>query len=289
MCPRSIGRVSRPGSDDDSSLDIYLREIARCPLIPPEEEAGIAAEIQAGNRDALDRLVRSNLRFVVSVAKQYQNRGLPLSDLINEGNLGLIRAAGKFDGTRGVKFISYAVWWIRQAMLQAIHEQMRLIRLPVNRANFLSKLNRHASDLRNELGRDPTPGELSTASGSSLTEVEEALNWAGGYLSFDLAVREGGARLQDILPDSSSPGPDAEVFELELGEYLAAALAALSPRESRVLKLYYGIDGPEALTLEEVGAIMGVTRERARQIKERALQKLRVALPPGVLESFLEP
>lgn len=283
----SSGRTN--GSSDDGSLELYLRDIARYPLITSADEASLSDRIHAGDAEARDHLVRSNLRFVVAVAKQYQNRGVSLADLINEGNLGLLHAAQKFDGTKGVRFISYAVWWIRQAILQAIGEQARLIRLPLNRSSALYRLSRRAAALRQELGRDPTATELADGSGMTVEEVEEAQALAGGTVSLDAPLVPGEEiRLQDYLADPQAPGADAGVLEHELVESLADTLAAIGPRESRVLRLYYGLDLPEPMTLEEIGALLGITRERVRQIKERGLQRIRLTARPGVLESFLE-
>lgn len=271
----------------DGSLDQYLKEISRYPLIDRAEEARLAKGIRRGEEEALDKLVRSNLRFVVSVAKKYQNQGVPLSDLINEGNLGLIRAAHKFDETKGIKFISYAVWWIRQAILQALAEQSRIVRVPLNRAGALHRLGKRKSTLLQELGREPTVAEIAKDMDLSHEEVERTLAISRSHLSLDAPMTPGeDNRLLDYLPDQFSPGPDDEMFETALKDTIEDTLATLKERESRILRLYYGLDGDDPMTLEQIGGILGITRERVRQIKEKALDRLRHASRARFLETF---
>jgi RNA polymerase primary sigma factor len=285
---RGAGSGRRRSSQDEGSLDLYLREISASPLISREEEAELARRIRQGDEEALDKLVRSNLRFVVSVAKKYQNQGVSLADLINEGNLGLIRAAHKFDETKGIKFISYAVWWIRQAILQGLAEQSRLVRVPLNRAGTLHRIGKRASLLLQELGREATHAEI--AEGMDITEEEVAKTMAitQVHLSLDAPIVPGeDNRLLDYLPDTVHPTPDEQAFEKALVEAVAASLDGLKERESRILRLYFGIDGREPMTLEEIGVLLGITRERVRQIKEKALSRLRHVSRSKALQSFL--
>ncbi len=270
------------------SLDQYLREISAYPLIDRDEEGLLARKIRRGDREALEKLVNSNLRFVVSIAKKYQNQGVALADLINEGNLGLIRAAEKFDETRGVKFISYAVWWIRQAILQALAEQSRIVRVPLNRAGELHRIGKRSSALVQELGREPTVGELAEGLEVDADELYKTMSIAMAHLSLDAPLVPGeDNKLLDYLPDDVRPGPEQEAFEKALKINVEAALSTLKPREAKILRLYYGLDGEEAMTLEEIGQQLGVTRERVRQIKERALARLRHVSRARSLESFL--
>lgn len=270
------------------SLDQYLKEISAYPLIDREEEGELAQRIRRGDREALEKLVNSNLRFVVSIAKKYQNQGVALADLINEGNLGLIRAAEKFDETRGVKFISYAVWWIRQAILQALAEQSRIVRVPLNRAGELHRIGKRSSALVQELGREPTVGELAEGLDVDADELYKTMSIAMAHLSLDAPLVPGeDNKLLDYLPDEYRPGPEQEAFEKALRTNVEAALSTLKPREAKILRLYYGLDGEEAMTLEEIGQQLGVTRERVRQIKERALARLRHVSRARSLESFL--
>lgn len=286
----SVHRGRRGGSqrEREGSLDQYLREISQYPLIDRDEEVQLARRIRTGEDGALDKLVRSNLRFVVSVAKKYQNQGVPLSDLINEGNLGLIRAAHKFDETKGIKFISYAVWWIRQAILQALAEQSRIVRVPLNRAGALHRIGRRSSALLQELGREPTAEEIAQGLDISEEEVQRTLSISQSHLSLDAPLTPGeDNRLLDYLPDQYSPGPEDETYEHALKETVEEALSSLKERESKILRLYFGLDDQEPMTLEEIGALLGITRERVRQVKERALERLRHASRRRFLETFV--
>ncbi|HSJ62405.1 MAG TPA: RNA polymerase sigma factor RpoD/SigA [Gemmatimonadaceae bacterium] len=286
--PASPVRARRKLSSEDGSLDQYLRDISAYPLIDRDEEIRLAQGIRAEDPAALDKLVRSNLRFVVSVAKKYQNQGVALSDLINEGNLGLIRAAHKFDETKGIKFISYAVWWIRQAILQALAEQSRIVRVPLNRAGTLHRIGKRASALLQELGREPTNEEIAEEMDLTEEEVAKTMSISQTHLSLDAPLAPGeDNKLLDYLPDTYNPPPDEQTFEKALTESIEEALATLKERESKILRLYFGLDGREPMTLEEIGALLGITRERVRQIKEKALSRLRHVSRARSLESFL--
>lgn len=285
---RRTARLHKRRSHDEGSLDQYLRDISAYPLITREEEVVLAQRIRQGDQEALDCLVRANLRFVVSVAKKYQNQGVSLSDLINEGNLGLIRAAHKFDETKGIKFISYAVWWIRQAILQGLAEQSRLVRVPLNRAGTLHRIGKRASLLLQELGREATHAEIAEGMDISEEEVAKTMAITQVHLSLDAPIVPGeDNRLLDYLPDTVHPTPDEQAFEKALVEAVAASLDGLKEREARILRLYFGIDGREPMTLEEIGALLGITRERVRQIKEKALSRLRHVSRSKALQSFL--
>jgi RNA polymerase primary sigma factor len=282
------GLPNKRSGYEEGSLDQYLRDISIYPLISREQEVLLAQRIRENDQEALDTLVRSNLRFVVSVAKLYQNQGVSLSDLINEGNLGLIRAAHKFDETKGIKFISYAVWWIRQAILQALAEQSRIVRVPLNRAGTLHRIGKRASALLQELGREATHAEI--AEGMEITEEEVAktMSISQTHLSLDAPMTPGeDNRLLDYLPDNVNPTPDEETFEKALTESIAEALGGLKEREAKILRLYFGLDGSEPMTLEQIGVVLNITRERVRQIKEKALSRLRHVSRARALESYL--
>src|SRR5512135_1346769 len=280
--------TSRRGMYDESSLDQYLKEISAYPLLKREDEIDLAKKIRDSDEVALETLVRSNLRFVVSVAKKYQNQGVALGDLINEGNLGLIRAAHKFDETKGIKFISYAVWWIRQAILQALAEQSRIVRVPLNRAGALHRIGKRSSVLLQELGREPTVEEIAEGMDISQEEVAKTLSISQAHLSLDAPLTPGeDNKLLDYLPDTQNPGPDSETFEHALTESIEGVLSTLKEREAKILRLYFGLEGQEPMTLEEIGSLLGITRERVRQIKEKALARLRHVSRARALESFL--
>jgi len=273
---------------DEGPLDQYLREISKYSLLKREDEVELAVQIHVGCAESLDKLVRSNLRFVVSVAKKYQNQGVSLSDLINEGNLGLIRAAHKFDETRGIKFISYAVWWIRQAILQALAEQSRIVRVPLNRAGALYRIGKRSAALQQELGREPTIDEIAEGMDIPKDEVAKTLSISRSHLSLDAPLTPGeDNKLLDYLPDDQSPGPDDQTFERALTTSIGEVLGTLKKREAKILRLYFGLDSQEAMTLEQIGGLLGITRERVRQIKEKALARLRQVSKARSLESFL--
>src|ERR1044072_8955281 len=280
--------TARRASFDEGSLDQYLREISQYPLITREEEVTLAQRIKQQDPEALDKLVRSNLRFVVSVAKKYQNQGVSLSDLINEGNLGLIRAAHKFDETKGIKFISYAVWWIRQAILQALAEQSRIVRVPLNCAGTLHRIGKRAATLLQELGREATLAEIPHGMDITEEEVAKTMSISQATLSLDAPMAPGeDNKLLDYLPDTINPTPDEQIFVKALPEAIEEALSHLKEREAQILRLYFGLDGNEPMTLEEIGALLGITRERVRQIKEKALSRLRHVSRARALESYL--
>lgn len=273
----------------EGSLGQYFKEISRYPLIDRDEEARLARGIRRGEEEALDKLVRSNLRFVVSVSKKYRNQGVPFPDLINEGNLGLIRAARRFDGTKGIRFVTYAVWWIRQAILQALAEQSRIVRVPLNRAGQLYSIARRKAELAQELGREPTASEIARVLDLRAEDVEQVVGVASSHLSLDAPLFPGdNSSLLDCLPDSVSPGPDEEAFENALTESLEAALSTLDEREATILRRYFGLGHRPPRSLEEIGSEMGITRERVRQIKEKALTRLRHASRARILETFTD-
>src|SRR5205823_3242982 len=268
--------TAKRASFDEGSLDQYLREISQYPLITREEEVTLAQRIKQSDPEALDKLVRSNLRFVVSVAKKYQNQGVSLSDLINEGNLGLIRAAHKFDETKGIKFISYAVWWIRQAILQALAEQSRIVRVPLNRAGTLHRIGKRSASLLQELGREPTVEEIAEGMDISEEEVAKTLSISQAHLSLDAPLTPGeDNKLLDYLPDTQNPGPDDEIFEHALTESIEEVLATLKEREAKILRLYFGLEGQEPMTLEEIGSLLGIAADN--DFKMRALLDVRQA------------
>ena len=275
---------------ESESLDKYLLEIGRIELLTPEEEVELAERITKGDAKALEKLTKANLRFVVSVAKQYQNQGLTLGDLINEGNLGLIKAAQRFDVTRGFKFISYAVWWIRQAILQALAEQARMVRLPLNKVGTISKFGKAFSSLEQQLEREPSPDELAEILEMAVEEVRETMKQAGRHVSMDSPFAPGEDKsLIDTIPDEGSIEPDGSLMLDSLCQEVKRALATLTPREADVLTLYFGLDATtnNALTLEEIGERFCLTRERVRQIKEKAIRRLRHSARSQSLKPYL--
>jgi RNA polymerase primary sigma factor len=272
---------------ESASLDKYLQEIGREELISVEEEVDLAQRIKKGDQAALEKLTRANLRFVVSVAKQYQNQGLSLPDLINEGNLGLIKAAEKFDETRGFKFISYAVWWIRQSILQALAEQSRIVRLPLNQVGSLNKINKAYSKFEQENERKPSPEELAEQLELPADKVADTLRVSGRHISVDAPFVEGEDNsLLDVLVNSDSPNADRSLINESLIKEIERALATLTERESDIIKLFFGI-GCQEMTLEEIGERFGLTRERVRQIKEKAIRRLRHTSRSKLLKSYL--
>lgn len=270
------------------SLDKYLHEIGKFDLITAEEEVELARKIRSGDRRAIETLTRANLRFVVSVAKQYQNQGLSLPDLINEGNLGLIKAAQKFDETRGFKFISYAVWWIRQSIMQAINEQSRIVRLPLNQVSSLTKCHKILSKFEQEHERLPSMEELADMMDLSKERLSETLASSGRHMSFDAPFSEDsdGGTLIDIIESKEIPFTDSRLMSESLGTEIERAFSTLSERESVILRFIFGVGVPES-SIEEVGIKLGLTRERVRQIKEKALKKLRVSQKTGLLKTYL--
>ncbi len=270
------------------SLDKYLHEISKVDLLTAEEEIELAREIKRGSQEALEKLVKANLRFVVSVAKQYQGQGLSLGDLINEGNIGLIKAAERFDESRGFKFISYGVWWIRQSILQALAEQSRIIRLPLNRIGILSKIWRAYIELEQELEREPTVEELAAELDLEEEVVADALKIAGKHISFDSPVKnDEEGTLSEMIVNTDEPAPDYKLMKTSLHKDIEQSLSSLTEREAEVLKLYYGIDIDHSYTLEEIGEKFHLTRERVRQIKEKAIRRLRHTSRCKNLRSYL--
>ncbi|MGH7544049.1 MAG: sigma-70 family RNA polymerase sigma factor [Gemmatimonadota bacterium] len=261
---------------DEGALALYLEDIKNHPLLSRAEEAELARRIRDGDQLALEKLVRSNLRFVVSVAKKYQNLGMSLPDLICEGNVGLVRAAQKFDETKGVKFISYAVWWIRQAILKALAENSKTFRLPINRATTLNKISKKEAELTQKLGREPKPEEVAAAMDMDVDEVRKLMNVSRRSLSLDAPLFEGEEKtLFSYLSDDDTLDPEEQTFESARVKEIRETLETLQPREAKIVKLYYGLDGNEPLTLREIGSIFNLSRERIRQIKERAIERLR--------------
>ena len=282
-------KISKQYTNRESqSLDKYLQEIGKVDLLTPQEEIDLARRIKKGDQKALEKLTKANLRFVVSVAKQYQNQGLSLGDLINEGNLGLIKATTRFDETRGFKFISYAVWWIRQSILQALAEQSRIVRLPLNRVGALNKIGKAFSTLEQEFEREPSASELAEELDMSLFEVSDTLKISGRHLSMDAPFAQGeDNRLLDVIQDQRQPSPDHQLMEESLKVEVRRALNTLSEREAQVIRLYFGLDQEHSLTLEEVGEKFNLTRERIRQIKEKAIRRLRHASRSKALRAYL--
>jgi RNA polymerase primary sigma factor len=273
---------------ETASLDKYLQEIGKVDLITAEEEVELAQRIREGDQIALEKLTKANLRFVVSVAKQYQNQGLSLPDLINEGNLGLIKAAQRFDETRGFKFISYAVWWIRQSILQALAEQSRIVRLPLNKIGSINKINKAYASIEQEEERAPSASEIATFLDMSESDVKESQRNSGRHVSMDAPLVEGeDSNLYDVLRSGESPNPDRQLLNASLSIEIERALETLTPREADVIRLYFGLENKQALTLEEIGERFDLTRERVRQIKEKAIRRLKHASRSKILKTYL--
>ena len=273
---------------ETASLDKYLQEIGKVDLITAEEEVELAQRIEAGDRVALEKLTKVNLRFVVSVAKQYQNQGLSLPDLINEGNLGLIKAAQRFDETRGFKFISYAVWWIRQSILQALAEQSRIVRLPLNKIGSINKINKAYALLEQEHERAPSAEEISEVLDMSEGDVKESMKNSGRHVSMDAPLVEGeDSNLYDVLNIGESPSPDMQLMIESLRVEIERALQTLTPREADLIRLYFGLNGEHPMTLEEIGETFDLTRERVRQIKEKAIRRLKHTSRSKILKTYI--
>lgn len=273
---------------ETASLDKYLQEIGKVELITADEEVELAQRIKAGDQRALEKLTKANLRFVVSVAKQYQNQGLTLPDLINEGNLGLIKAARRFDETRGFKFISYAVWWIRQSILQALAEQSRIVRLPLNKIGSINKINKMYAFLEQENEREPSAEEIAQRLDMSVNEVKESLKNSGRHVSMDAPLVEGeDSNLYDVLRSGESPNPDRNLVQESLRIEIERALETLTPREADVVRLYFGLGDYQPMTLEEIGETFDLTRERVRQIKEKAIRRLKHTSRSKILMTYL--
>ncbi len=273
---------------ETASLDKYLQEIGKVDLITAEEEVELAQRIKAGDQIALEKLTKANLRFVVSVAKQYQNQGLTLPDLINEGNLGLIKAAQRFDETRGFKFISYAVWWIRQSILQALAEQSRIVRLPLNKIGSINKINKTYAFLEQAHERAPSAEEIAKELDMTINDVKESLKNSGRHVSMDAPLVEGeDSNLYDVLNSGESPNPDKTLLHESLRTEIERALETLTPREADVVRLYFGLGTQHAMTLDEIGETCDLTRERVRQIKEKAIRRLKHTSRSKILKTYL--
>ena len=273
---------------ETASLDNYLQEIGKVDLITAEEEVELAQKVKQGDQLALERLTKANLRFVVSVAKQYQNQGLTLPDLINEGNLGLIKAAQRFDETRGFKFISYAVWWIRQSILQALAEQSRIVRLPLNKIGSINKINKTYAFLEQSHERPPSAEEIAKELDMTINDVKESMKNSGRHVSMDAPLVEGeDSNLYDVLRSGESPNPDKELIHESLRTEIVRALETLTPREADVIKLYFGLGENHPMTLEEIGETFDLTRERVRQIKEKAIRRLKHTSRSKILKTYL--
>src|SRR6201982_3877694 len=273
---------------ESASLNQYLSDIAKIPMVTPQEEVILTQKIREGDQAALERLTTANLRFVVSVAKQYQSSGLTLGDLINEGNLGLIKAAKRFDETRGFKFISYAVWWIRQSILQALAEQSRIVRLPLNQVGSLNKINKAFSKLEQEFEREPSPSELAHILDLPEDKIADTMKVSGRHVSMDAPFQAGeDGSLVDVLVNHDSPRADGQLMNESLSKEIDRALSTLTERERDVIKLFFGIGIPHGLTLEEIGAKFDLTRERVRQIKEKAIRRLRHKSRSKLLKAYL--
>jgi len=273
---------------ESQSLDKYLQEIGKVDLLTPDEEVDLAKRIREGDQLALEKLTKANLRFVVSVAKQYQNQGLSLGDLINEGNLGLIKAAQRFDETRGFKFISYAVWWIRQSILQALAEQSRIVRLPLNRVGSLNKISKTFSELEQKYEREPSPDELAEVLEVTTSEVVDTMKISGRHVSMDAPFVQGEENsLLDVLENDTEETPDSGLMNDSLRREVQRALSTLTQREADVITLYFGLNGEHSMTLEEIGEKFNLTRERVRQIKEKAIRRLRHTSRSKALKPYL--
>ena len=273
---------------ETASLDKYLQEIGKVDLITSEEEVELAQRVKQGDQLALEKLTKANLRFVVSVAKQYQNQGLTLPDLINEGNLGLIKAAQRFDETRGFKFISYAVWWIRQSILQALAEQSRIVRLPLNKIGSINKINKTFAFLEQSHERPPSAEEIANELDMTINDVKESMKNSGRHVSMDAPLVEGeDSNLYDVLRSGESPNPDKELIHESLRTEIERALETLTPREADVIKLYFGLGNHHPMTLEEIGETFDLTRERVRQIKEKAIRRLKHTSRSKILKTYL--
>src|SRR5690554_1508144 len=273
---------------ESKSLDKYLQDISKIPLITADEEVELAQRIREGDQLALDKLTTSNLRFVVSVAKQYQNQGLTLPDLINEGNAGLVKAAKRFDETRGFKFISYAVWWIRQAILQALAEQSRIVRLPLNKIGSINKINKAYSFLEQTHERPPSAEEIATELDLTIKDVKQSMKISGRHVSMDAPLREGEtSSLYDVVSSSDSPRPDRLLMTESLSLEIDRALNTLSQRESDVIRLNFGLSNQPPMTLDEIGKTFDLTRERVRQIREKGIKRLKHTSKSKILKTYL--
>jgi len=285
---RQLKIIKQVTNRETPSLDKYLHEIGKVDLITADEEVELARRIKNGDKSALEKLISSNLRFVVSVAKQYQNQGLSLPDLINEGNLGLIKAAQRFDETRGFKFISYAVWWIRQSILQALAEQARIVRLPLNKIGSINKINKTFAELEQTFEREPSIQEIARVLEVAPEDVKEAMKSAGRHVSMDAPLVDGEeSNMYDVMLSKDTPSPDKDLLNESLRKEIERVLSTLTFREANIIKLYFGLNGKHPHTLEEIGEEFNLTRERVRQIKEKAIKRLKNATRCKILKTYL--
>src|SRR6056297_474537 len=285
---RQLKIIKQVTNREALSVDKYLHEISKEDLLTAEQEVELARRIRKGDEAALEKLIRSNLRFVVSVAKQYQNQGLSLPDLINEGNLGLIKAAKRFDETRGFKFISYAVWWIRQSILQALAEQARIVRLPLNKIGSINKINRALSALEQKYEREPSIDEIAKAIELAPGDIKDAMRSSGRHISMDAPLTEDeDGDMYEVLLSDESPSPDGNLLNDSLRKEIERALSSLTEREANIIKLYFGLNGKHPYTLEEIGEEFNLTRERVRQIKEKAIKRLKHTTRSKILKTYL--
>ncbi len=285
---RQLKIIKQVTNRETPSLDKYLHEIGKVDLITAEEEVELARRIKIGDDKALEKLIKANLRFVVSVSKQYQNQGLSLPDLINEGNLGLIKAAQRFDETRGFKFISYAVWWIRQSILQALAEQARIVRLPLNKIGSINKINKTLSELEQKFEREPSVQEVAYTLELAPDDVKESLKTAGRHVSMDAPLQQGEeGNMYEVMLNKDTPSPDKGLLTDSLRKEIERVLSTLTFREANIIRLYFGLNGKHPNTLEEIGEVFNLTRERVRQIKEKAIKRLKNATRCKILKTYL--
>ncbi|MGM0504530.1 MAG: sigma-70 family RNA polymerase sigma factor [Bacteroidota bacterium] len=285
---RQLKIIKQVTNRETASLDKYLHEIGKVDLLSAEQEVELARKVRNGDNTALEKLIKANLRFVVSVSKQYQNQGLSLPDLINEGNLGLIKAAKRFDETRGFKFISYAVWWIRQSILQALAEQARIVRLPLNKIGSINKINRALSELEQKYEREPSIDEIAKAIELAPGDIKDAMRSSGRHISMDAPLTEDeDGDMYEVLLSDESPSPDGNLLNDSLRKEIERALSSLTEREANIIKLYFGLNGKHPYTLEEIGEEFNLTRERVRQIKEKAIKRLKHTTRSKILKTYL--
>ncbi|MGM0408273.1 MAG: sigma-70 family RNA polymerase sigma factor [Bacteroidota bacterium] len=285
---RQLKIIKQVTNRETASLDKYLHEIGKVDLLSAEEEVELARKVRNGDNHALEKLIKANLRFVVSVSKQYQNQGLSLPDLINEGNLGLIKAAKRFDETRGFKFISYAVWWIRQSILQALAEQARIVRLPLNKIGSINKINRALSELEQKYEREPSVDEIAKAIELAPGDIKDAMRSSGRHVSMDAPLTDGEeGDMYEVLLSNDSPSPDGNLLNDSLRKEIERALSSLTEREASIIRLYFGLNGKHPYTLEEIGEEFNLTRERVRQIKEKAIKRLKQTTRSKILKTYL--
>ena len=285
---RQLKIIKQVTNRETASLDKYLHEIGKVDLLSADDEVDLARKVRSGDNISLEKLIKANLRFVVSVSKQYQNQGLSLPDLINEGNLGLIKAAKRFDETRGFKFISYAVWWIRQSILQALAEQARIVRLPLNKIGSINKINKALSELEQKYEREPSIDEIAKAIELAPEDIKDALRSSGRHVSMDAPLTDGeDGDMYEVLLSKDNPTPDGSLLNDSLRKEIERALSSLTEREANIIRLYFGLNGKHPYTLEEIGEEFNLTRERVRQIKEKAIKRLKHTTRSKILKTYL--